>query len=309
MTNSKNDYITVIACIPIFLFLFTLILFNCTCALWGFVIAYLSIMLHELGHMAAYLIQGIRIKEFCILPIRIRFNEKLKLGLYFNYGVLGLVIPQLIIKDETNIDKYRKKTAVSLIAGVGANLILLIVCLTLNTYIDSTLTAISILINIFMIIMCLASNEICDGDINAAYFVVKNNLRYYFYLLSFIGTDDSNARYYILKKMYQEIDIKKMSNDMIKAIRIILNEELNNKVLLVDDVFLSNLFEHLSEKCKNTQMVYKEYLLINEVILILCEHNKIKQANELYSIIKDRYTSNKTIRATEEKINKMNGVK
>lgn len=85
-------------------------------------------------------------------------------------------------------------------------------------------------------------------------------------------------------------------NEKLKLGLYFNNEELNNKVLLVDDVFLSNMFEHLSVKYKNTQMVYKEYLLINEVILILCEHNKIKQTNELYSIIKDRYTSNKTIR-------------
>lgn len=130
-----------------------------------FIILYFSVIAHELGHFVVFLVQGIKVNEIMVFPLRISMSEgKLRVGISGNILYSGLVIPKIPKLDIETENEFKKIYEITLLAGPISNLTIFVVTALVKANYQNGLLDYLLIINMFMIINCFVENVIVLGD-------------------------------------------------------------------------------------------------------------------------------------------------
>lgn len=184
-----------------------------------FAIVYISLIAHELGHAIAFLLQGIKIAEITVFPIRISMCEKkIRVGISVNILYSGIVIPKIPQLDIETEREFKKKYEMALLAGPSINAVIFLMSTLARISYHNDLLDCLLVINLFMVINCFAENAIVLGDC-VAYKRIRKCRGTFLLVLSTIYLRDEKKNKdnacYILTELSKEIDSQ--GNEKIKS--------------------------------------------------------------------------------------------
>ncbi|MBQ2981782.1 MAG: hypothetical protein IJD58_06610 [Lachnospiraceae bacterium] len=267
---------------------------------------HMYICIHEITHMVAYMIQGIKINSITLFGLKICDNEKVKLKCDRFKGYLGIVIPR--IDDFSSNCKLKNRIATAIIVAPCCNLLIGVCSLLICIKYPNFITIISMLINMVMFFMAIGNNNFVSGDIAAYMHINRQEKFYYIYVYTFFKNyNDVNAceRKKIIE-IFEKLIIWGKKDIYTKKILLnILEEQLQLDDLAINNLFLENFIENKGYFVDGAlKKKYIDYVICLKLVLVLVRYQLFEEAYQLFSNVEKVFPNNSLQLECKIKLNK-----
>ena len=118
----KNSFKILLICLAICFIDIFMVAFIKYSILRMFLLVHLYVCIHEISHMIAYMLQGIKINSITFFFLKIYYEDKLKMKYDLFKGYLGIVIPEIEVHSRAQVEKIINKIKRGIVTAPCVNL-------------------------------------------------------------------------------------------------------------------------------------------------------------------------------------------